>query len=356
MKKSSKSIISILVVMTLLFSIVLVGCNSPKNEGDNNQTGTAKPRVALILSGFRGDKGYLDFVYKGAQMADEELDIELKLLESDDSADWESNLIAMASEGYDLVIGGSTQFAEIIERQAPNYPDVNFAVIDGVVPDQPNVISAQFAFADGAYLAGVASAIFATDTNIPNITGEKIIGVVSGMDVPTLQDIVEGYKQGVAAVDPEIKVITSVVGSFNDPLTAKTLAESQLDEGVSVIHAPAGGSAIGVLEAAAERGKYVVTFDAFEAGDYSEAIFTSVWRGIDKIVFEIIENITKGKFEGGKIYVNNVSNGKTTLSDFKNMKDILGDKFPDKIEEEVEKVMNKMKDGSLVVPDAISTK
>ncbi len=316
--------------------------------------GGEKTRVAMIFSGYRGDKSYLDFVYAGAARAMEDLDIDFKLLESDNSADWESNLVAMAEEGYDLVIGGSTQFAEIITRQAPNFPDVDFAVIDAVVLDQPNVVSASFSFADGAYLAGIAAATVANDTNIPGIDGNKVIGVVSALDVPPIQDAIEGFRKGVESVDPEIKLITSVVGGFNDPITAKSLTEAQIDQGASVLYAPAGGSSIGVLEAAVERGKYVVLFDAYEEGDYADAILTSVWRGIDKIVYEIIEKYTQGTFEAGTVYVNTVENGMTTLSDFENFKRITGDAFPADMVTEVDKAIAEMKDGTLVVKDEIS--
>ena len=106
----SKRVIAVLLALVLIFS--LSGCNTNNNtpppQGNENNGQQQKPvdndkpfRVALLFSGFRGDKSYLDFVYAGAHRAEEELGIELKLLESDNSADWESNLIAMANEGYD---------------------------------------------------------------------------------------------------------------------------------------------------------------------------------------------------------------------------------------------------------------
>ena len=117
----------------------------------------SKVKVALVLSGFLGDKSFNDSAYEGLERSIKEFGIDLKVLESKVPSDWESNLVAMAAEGYDLVLGCSTQLQEIIAKHAPDFPDVKFGIIDGVVK-APNVMSAIFAQNEGSFLAGAAAA------------------------------------------------------------------------------------------------------------------------------------------------------------------------------------------------------
>ena len=109
-------------------------------------------RVALVLTGFLGDRSFNDSAHEGLQRAVEEFGIELKVLESRNPADWEPNLVAMAAENYDLVVGATSQFQEIIAANAEYFPDVKFAIIDAVV-NAPNVMSALFAQNEGTVLS-----------------------------------------------------------------------------------------------------------------------------------------------------------------------------------------------------------
>jgi len=133
----------------------------------------------------------------------------------------------MASSGYDLVIGVSTQFQEIIKRNAPNFPNTKFALIDGVV-NQDNVASAIFAQNEGSFLAGAAAAMFTKHDEIDGVNSENIIGWVGGMDIPVLHDFLVGYKQGAKYIDPDMEILVSFAGTFNDPLKGKELTLSQL--------------------------------------------------------------------------------------------------------------------------------
>ena len=59
----------------------------------------SKVKVALVLSGFLGDKSFNDSAYEGLERSIKEFGIELKVLESKVPSDWESNLVAQSAEG-----------------------------------------------------------------------------------------------------------------------------------------------------------------------------------------------------------------------------------------------------------------
>ena len=80
-------------------------------------------RVCVVYTGSLGDKSYNDSCNEGAQRAVADFGIELKSLEGSTAEEWESNLLAACEDGYDLVIGASSNIADYITEHGPNYPD-----------------------------------------------------------------------------------------------------------------------------------------------------------------------------------------------------------------------------------------
>lgn len=218
-------------------------------------------KVALVYSGFLGDKSFNDLAHEGAQKAIEDFGVEVQELESGEAADWEANFVAMADAGYDLVIGVSTQFSEIMKKHCPDYPDTKFAMIDGVSDAGDNVVSTLFAQNEGSFLAGAAAAMLTTKTDIPGINDKKIIGWVGGMDIPVLHDFYVGYEQGAKYIDPDIEILQSFAGTFTDALKGKELANAQINQGADVVMNVANITGMGVLEAASEQGVYAIGVD-----------------------------------------------------------------------------------------------
>ena len=60
---------------------------------------------------------------------------------------------AFAERGYDLIIGIGFAQAPIIEAVAKDYPNIHFAIVDGV-SELPNVASLVFKEHEGSYLVG----------------------------------------------------------------------------------------------------------------------------------------------------------------------------------------------------------
>lgn len=305
-------------------------------------------RVALIYSGYLGDKSFNDSAHEGALRAVDEFGIELKELESAEPAEWESNFVAMAAEGYDMVIGVSTQFQDIMAKHCPEYPDQKFAIIDGVVPGD-NIVSSTFAQNEGSFLAGAAAAIFTTKTDIPGINEEKIIGWVGGMDIPVLADFFTGYKQGAEYIDPEIKILQSFAGSFNDPLKGKELTLAQYSQGADVVMNVASGTGQGVLDAAKEAGSYAIGVDMNQDDVYPGSILTSMVKRVDQGTFLAIQSLVDGSFTGNTTTYLDINNGGVSLTDFSVMKEALGDKFPADLPEQIAELEAKVRSGEIVV-------
>ena len=336
----------------LLVFLTLISCGN-KSEGDQaggaaKEGGKKKIRIAIVHAGFLGDKSFNDSANEGIKKAMEEYDIEVKTLESKVPSDWETNVVSMASEGYDLVIGNSSQFQDIIKKHAPEFPDVKFAIIDAVV-NEPNVMSVVFAQNEGSFLAGAAAALFTQKTDIANVNPDKTIGWVGGMDIPVLQDFLTGYKQGAAYIDPETKVLVSFAGTFNDPLKGKELALAQYSQGADIIMNVASNTGNGVLEAAKDSQKYAIGVDINQDDIYPGFILTSMLKRVDAGTYEVIKSVAEDKFKGGEILKMNVANGGIGLTDMATMKQALGEKFPEDILTKMGELTEKIKSGEITV-------
>ena len=251
------------IMLLLLIGLMLVSCGNKKDDKSSNEGGNTKKKlkVAVVFSGFLGDKSFNDSAYEGLKKAQQDFGIEFKVLESKVPSDWETNFVSAASDdSYDLVLAISSQFTDIVNNHADEFKNVKIGIIDSVVK-KPNVSSAIFAQNEGSFLAGAAAALFTQKTNIPNVNGEKIIGWVGGMDIPVLQDFLTGYKQGAAYIDPQTKVLVSFAGTFNDPLKGKELTLAQYSQGADIVMNVASNTGNGILEAAKDSKKYAIGVD-----------------------------------------------------------------------------------------------
>ncbi len=316
--------------------------SSQESAPDSN----AKPlRVALVYSGFLGDKSFNDSAHEGAVKAAEDFGVEIKELESQEPAEWESNFVAMAADGYDMVIGVSTQFQDIMTKHCPEFPDTKFAIIDGVV-EGDNIVSSTFAQNEGSFLAGAAAAMFTTKTDIPGVNEDKIIGWVGGMDIPVLHDF---YEQGAKYIDPDIKILQSFAGTFNDPLKGKELTVAQYSQGADIVMNVASGTGTGILEAAKEQGKYAIGVDLNQDGVYPGSILTSMLKRVDQATYLAIESVVNGTFQGNTTTYMDINKGGVSLTDMSVMKEALGDKFPSDILEKITELEAKVKSGEIKV-------
>jgi len=274
--------------------------------------------------------------------------IDLKEMESKEPTEWESNVVAMASDGYDLVIGVSTQFQDILKKHAPEFPNTKFALIDGVVPGD-NIVSSTFAQNEGSFLAGAAAAMFTTKTDIPGVNPDKTIGWVGGMDIPVLHDFLVGYEQGAKYIDPDIKILHSFAGTFNDPLKGKELTIAQYSQGADIVMNVASGTGTGILEAAKEQGKYAIGVDLNQDSVYPGSILTSMVKRVDNATYLAIESVIKGTYKGNTTTYLDISNGGVSLTDMSVMKNALGDKFPQDILDKTAELAEKIKSGEIKV-------
>lgn len=170
-------------------------------------------------------------------------------------------------------------FGTALDEVAKDYPDTKFAIIDMVV-DQPNVRSVVFNEHEGSYLVGMMAAMASkTDT----------VGFVGGMDIPLIRRFACGYVQGVKSVNPDANIIQNMTGTtpaaWNDPVKGAELTKSQISQSADVVYAAAGGTGVGVLQAAADEGILSIGVDSNQNYLHPGQVLTSMLKRVDVAVY-----------------------------------------------------------------------
>ncbi|WP_312526782.1 BMP family ABC transporter substrate-binding protein [Paracoccus sp. (in: a-proteobacteria)] len=239
----------------------------------------ADPALIFDLGG-KFDKSFNEAAYRGAEKWKAETGGSYKELEMQSEAQREQALRRLAETGANPIVMTGFAFGEVLDKVAPDYPNTKFAIIDTEV-NQPNVQSVVFAEPEGSYLAGVLAAMASK-------TGT--VGFVGGMDVPLIHKFECGYAQGVKATNPEAKVLINYTGTtpaaWNDPVKGGELAKAQKSQGADVIYAAAGGTGIGVLQAAADEGILSIGVDSNQNFMHPGKMLTSMVKRVDNAVFD----------------------------------------------------------------------
>lgn len=253
-----------------------------------------KPAILYDLGG-KFDKSFNEGAYDGAERFEKETGTEYREFEIVNDAQREQALRRFARDGASPIISVGFSQAAALEAVAKEYPDTEFAIIDSVV-DLPNVRSILFKEEEGSYLVGILAAMKSADGKV---------GFIGGMDIPLISKFSCGYKGGVKSVSKDDAVFENMTGStgaaWNDPVRGGELAKAQIDKGADVIFHAAGGTGIGVLQAAADAGKYGIGVDSNQNGLFPGHVLTSMVKRVDNAVYQAFMDAKDDKWTSGVV-------------------------------------------------------
>jgi basic membrane protein A len=251
-----------------------------------------KPAIIYDLGG-KFDKSFNEAAYTGAEKFKTETGIDYRDFEIANDAQREQALRRFAKDGNNPIVMAGFSWAAALEKVAAEYPETDFAIIDMVV-DQPNVRSVVYKEQEGSYLVGVMAAK-ASETGT--------VSFIGGMDIPLIRKFACGYKGGVMATNADAKVLEAMTGTtpeaWNDPVKGGEIAKSQIDQGSDVVYAAAGGTGIGVLQAAADAGKLGIGVDSNQNGLQPGKVLTSMLKRVDVAVYNAFMDAKNDGFSYG---------------------------------------------------------
>lgn len=282
----------------------------------------ADPALMFDLGG-KFDKSFNEAAFNGAERWKAETGGTYRDIEITAEAQRVQFARRLAEAGANPVVVMGFSNAPTLEEVAPDYPDTSFVLIDAVV-DQPNVRSVVFAEHEGSYLVGMLAAM-ASETGT--------ISFVGGMEIPLISNFACGYAQGAKAVNPDINVIVNYTGStpaaWNDPVRGGEIARAQFSQGSDIVFAAAGGTGLGVLQAAADAGLKSIGVDSNQNYLHPGSVLTSMLKLVDQAVFDAF---TDGPgLETGVVEMNLAAGGVGYALDEHNA-DLISDQMQEAVE------------------------
>ena len=331
----------ILMVVALLASL-LGGCAQTPGAQEPQET---PRRVVYLINGALGDQSFYDSGQAGIDKLAEEFGVETRTLETNfDAAQYEPALQA-AVEFADVIFVISYGFEDQLKEYADRYPDKIFVNLDTVVQNDGNTItSVDFIEEEGAYLAGVAAALATTDTSIPGINEQKLIGAVGGDVDPVIASFVFAYTNGARSIDPEIQVETKYLGTWDDTAKGKQAALQLYDMGADVVFQIAAAAGLGVLQAAAERDLYAIGVDTNQNDIEPGHVIASDIKDVGQAILEVYKTIEDGSFQPGQVLEYGLASGAVDIA-LEASQPVLPQATQDKIME----IRQQIIDGTLVI-------
>lgn len=342
-----KRMIGVLAVSAVL-ALGLSACSGTPSSSSTTGAAKGKLSVALAVNGALGDQGFFDDAERGMQdIKKEGHKVQTLQADANNPAQWKSNLESISTGNWDLAVAGTSQMTDIMTATAKKFPNQKYIIFDTVV-NQPNVASITYKQNEGSFLAGVLAAYVTTDkSSFPLSSADKTVGLVGGMDIPVINDFVVGFKAGIKAVDSKIKVEVSYVGSFSDSAKGYDQAKAMYADGADVVFQVAGGSGIGVLQAAKDANKYAIGVDQNQNALQPGHVLASMLKHVGNSLVLAVNAAQAGKLQYGKTTSYGLANDGVGL-DFTNNSNTV----PDSIVKKIDGLKQQVIDGKIKVPSA----
>ncbi len=271
---------------TALAATVAVSVSLAAEAADN------KPAVVFDMGG-KFDKSFNQGVYDGVERFKKETGVAYKEFEVTNETQREQAIRKMAQRGRSPIVGVGFAQASAIEAVAKEFPKLKFTIIDGYVV-APNVQAVLFKEHEGSFLVGMAAAMASK-------TGK--VGFVGGMDIPLIRAFGCGYAQGAKYANANAEVIQNMTGTtpaaWNDPGRGTELTKGQMDRGVDVIYAAAGGTGVGVYQAAKDAGKLAIGVDSNQNHLHPGTMLTSMVKRVDVAAYNSFKQGLDGTWKAG---------------------------------------------------------
>ena len=275
----------------------------------------AEPAIVYDMGG-KFDKSFNEAAYVGMENWKRETGKQYLEFEIANESQREQAIRRMAEKGASPIIGVGFSQASAIEKVAKEFPKLNFVIVDMVV-GLPNVQSVVFKEQEGSFLVGAMAAIASK-------TGK--VGFVGGMDIPLIRRFECGYEQGAKFANPKAEVFANMTGTtgaaWNDPTRGGELAKAQFAKGADVVFAAAGGTGVGVYQAAKDSGKLAIGVDSNQNHLQPGTMLTSMLKRVDVAVYNVSKSFAPGVTvlglkEGGVDYAIDANNAKLVTADMK---------------------------------------
>ncbi|MBN1191968.1 MAG: BMP family ABC transporter substrate-binding protein [Dehalococcoidales bacterium] len=248
-------------------------------------------RVAMVFDSPVADDSFCRACLRGMEKAKLEMGAGLDFSES--GSEPETELLIRRLTGdyqHDLIICIGASQSEALKRVFQDYPRQRFVLVDGDIADRDNIISLLARDQESSFLLGALAALN---------TRTGSIGFIGGMDLPSIQRFLAGYRAGARYIRADCEVLVDYSGTWLNNGVTRDLALKQHRQGADVIYAPAGAGSMGMIEVAREEGFYALGVDSDQSYAAPGNVLASAVKNMDVMVYDLIMAEYRGDEAGG---------------------------------------------------------
>lgn len=327
----------VVTVAALLAAIAIGACGGDDDDDDGASGGGDQGggTLGLLMDVPRNDKSFGTATFIGAQRAAKEFDLELSVVDelATEGQEAQTALENFARES-DYVIDGASPTYGNLPRVAEQSPDTEFRVYAVPVEGPSNLAYAYQDWYPLGYLAGIVAAMS---------TEAGTVGFVGGGEIPPTLAGLDGFKDGVEATDPQVRVLDTITGSFTDPVKGKSATAAQIASGADIVYSFLDAAHEGAVQAAKPEGVQLMSV-ILPKCDFSEGLeLGDTLASQDQLVFNLVRQMVEGEAEN-VVYA--LQDPEVASFQF-----CPGKEDP-KIEAELQKATDAFNSGELTSPDA----
>ncbi|WP_049910926.1 BMP family lipoprotein [Halorubrum coriense] len=312
--------------------------------------------VGMIYAlGGLDDRSFNDAANRGIQRARLDYDVAFANEEPTSIPEFEATQAALSASSdpaYDLICCIGFLQGDALSTVAGEHPDQQYVIVDSVV-DSDNVASYVFREHEGSFQAGhLAGLVTDRDLSVgagATVPDERTVGYVGGVDSPLVRKFEAGYRAGVAHATADVSVLSTYLGAFDDPEGGYAAAAEMFEQGADVVYHAAGGSGLGVFQAAQEYGRYAIGVDSDQSRSnprYADVILASMVKRVGTAVYDAVEETIDGDLDTGSTTALGLAEDGVALV----YGTSLGPVIPDDVRAAITDSGDRIVDGDLSVP------
>lgn len=298
-------------LLTLAFIVAIISTSCGALSG---LTGSSL-KIGLVTDvGGLNDKSFNALANTGRLDSEKDFGVKTSVIESKKQEDYVPNLTTFAQQGYDLVIGVGFLMTNSVWKVAKQFPNVKFAIIDGAPANDkgdtenlPNVANLFFKEAEAGYLVGVIAATMAKD-KVGKATHNTVCSM-GGIPIPPVDHYIAGYQDAVKTVSPTTTILNGYSNDFVDQAKGKEVGLNHISKNCDILFQVAGGSGIGYIAAAKEKGVYAIGVDADQIDVAPGTVITSALKRVNKAVYNTVQAVKDGKYKSGDNFFSIANDG-----------------------------------------------
>ncbi len=270
-------------------------------------------KFAAVLPGPVNDGGWNTLMHHSLMSLGEQFGAETAYTEQTAPSDHEEIFRSYAEAGFKVIFGHGFEFTPAALKVAKDFPETYFIINSSTISRKDNVGSFLIDDFQCGFAQGAISAI---------VSKTGVAGYIGGMEIPPIINQAAGFKAGAKFINPDIRVISVLTGSFTDIARAKEAALSLISCGADIISCDANEANHGIYEAALEQGVYVLgsSGDLYvTTPDFRKIVLTSVLEDVQKGHSMIVRDIMKGVFQA-KNYLLGFESGAVSIAPLREKK------------------------------------